>query len=188
MFRSKRWFTLVSAMVLALLAWLMFDDRPPSQDEAESSPPPDTDYYVAHFTLMGSDASGRWSYRLQAERMLHFPATEHWEFEAPQVEFFSAEGANWYGVAERGRAWDEGEHVLLLGEVNLWRPASEQNPALWLDTSEVHLLPAQNQAHTDQAALLRQDTGSYIQGVGARIWLDQERVELQSRVRARYEP
>ena len=185
MFSSRRLFPWVSLLVLALLAWWMIDERPdyrPPPDRA----PQDTDYYAENFSLMSSDAAGRWSYRLEAANMLHFPASEHWEFLAPRIEFYTERGANWYGVAEHGRAWSEGEEVLLQGEVRLWRPASAVNPATQLDTAEVYLRPTEQYAQTEQPALLRQET-SRVAAVGFRAWLGEERIELLSRVRAHYE-
>jgi lipopolysaccharide export system protein LptC len=187
MFRSRGAFTVASLLLLAVLAWWIADERPALQPVPLERPDDQSDYYLRNFTMMTSGDDGLWNYRLEAQRMLHFPKTEHWEFEAPRLEFYTEQGANWYGEAERGRAWAAGDEILLQGEVHLWRPGSEVNVETRLETSEVHLHTQQRYAQTEAHAVLRQPAGR-IEGIGAHAWLDEQRVELQSKVRGFYEP
>lgn len=181
---------LLSAMVVTLLAllgvWLVHqEDRRRAQPrEAES---PRADYYLRGFSLQSSDEQGRWRYRIDGERMLHFPQTGVWTMESPTMTFFTAQGSPWYGRAERGRAWSGGEEAELLGPVELWRPASEANRAVTLDTRDVYLRPQENYAETAAPVVIQQERFR-LEGVGARAYLDKERYELLSQVRGRYVP
>ncbi|RFA30289.1 LPS export ABC transporter periplasmic protein LptC [Alkalilimnicola ehrlichii] len=188
MFLKRRLFPLVSLVVMAVMAWWVFDEREqPPPPTAEEQPPEETDYYARQLHLLTSGADGRWRYRLEADDMMHYPRTEHWEFDTPRLELYTEDGANWYGTAERGRAWADGDEVLLQGQVRLWRPAGETREATQLDTAEVHLQTQEHYAETDQLAVLTQESGR-IEGIGARAWLDEGRIELLSRVRAHYAP
>ncbi|ABI57569.1 LPS export ABC transporter periplasmic protein LptC [Alkalilimnicola ehrlichii MLHE-1] len=182
-----RLFTLIAVGLLIGVAWLIAD-RP------DREPPPDpeiptrerADYFMEGFTIHAADATGRWQYRLSADDLYHFPERGVWSFARPEVEMFAEAGANWYGSAPRGSAWDQGQRVLLHEEVRFWRPESAVNRPLELETRELWFYPGDDRVETEAHAVLRQDT-SYTEGVGARAWLDQQRIELQSEVRGHHE-
>lgn len=186
MLRLKHAFPVAATLLLVVAAWLLFGDRGTAPALAPLAPA-ETDYYVHDFTLLTSDEDGRWRYRLEAEHMLHFPATEHWEMQAPRLVVFTREGPNWYGVAEQGRAWDEGEHIRLDGDVRFWQVPAPEAPSVVVNSADVRVRPLEEYAESDALSVV---TRSYerMEGIGARIWFDRQEVELLSNVNARFEP
>lgn len=186
MLRIKHTFPIATALLIAVAAWLLFGERQPAPDLAPLAPA-ETDYYVRDFTLLTSDDDGAWRYRLEAEHMLHFPATEHWEMEAPRIKVFTQEGPNWYGIADRGRAWDEGEHIRLDGAVRLWQAPTPTGTSLIVTSSDVRVRPVEDYADSDTYTVVTQGRDR-MEGIGARIWFDRQQVELLSNVKAHLEP
>lgn len=183
-----RLFTLIVAGLLIGVAWLIADrpDRQPPLPDPEIPTRERADYFIEGFTIHAADKTGHWQYRLSADDLYHFPDRGIWSFSHPEMEMFAETGANWYGSAPQGSAWDDGQRVLLHDEVRFWRPESAVNRPLQLDTRELWLYPADDRVETAEHALLRQDA-SLTEGVGARAWLDRELIELQSEVKAHHE-
>lgn len=179
----------VLAAVLALLAWWPLG----RQEQAPERPAPVeagqiADYYLRDFTVTRSDEAGRWDYKIQAARMLHYPQSESWTLEAPTMTLFSERGAPWHGRAEHGRIWAEGDEALLGGAVELWRPASPQNRPVTVDTRDLYLKPGERYGETQAPVLVRQAGRGQLRGVGARVYLNEERYELLSQVKGQFEP
>lgn len=184
----SRLLPILLAAVLAVVVWwpLNRHDEPPAAAAVDAEPV--SDYYLREFTLRRSDAHGAWEYRIQGANMLHFPSTDSWTLESPTMIFYSDRGAPWHGRAERGRVWAGGDEALLSGEVALWRPATADNRAVTIDTDDVYLKPAENYAETAAPVLVQQPGRGQLRGVGARLYLAEERYELLSRVEGHYAP
>ncbi len=186
--KPPRLFTVIVIGLLIGVAWLIADrpDRAPPRPEPVIPERERADYFMEGFTIHAADESGAWRYRLTADDLYHYPEREVWELTRPEVEMFAATGANWYGTAPRGSAWDEAERVLLHEDVHFWRPESPVNRPLQLDTSELWLYPEEDVAETEEHAILRQDA-SHTEGVGAKAWLKRQQIELKSEVKGHHE-
>lgn len=177
---------LAALAAAGLLGWQLLGkpepETPTVRDEAAG-----TDYYVTGARLLQTDARGRPEYRATAVRMTHHPDDDVWLLQQPTMVLYTETGEPWRGEAERGRIWADGDEALLLGEVRLWRPRSPTNQEVVIDTSEVYLRPPQKYAETAAPVLVRQEK-SRLTGVGAQVFLDEERYVLLSEVRGLHVP
>lgn len=177
---------LAALVATAALGWQLFSQQEPAapqvRDEAAG-----TDYYVTGAHLLQTDDLGRPEYRATAVRMTHHPEQDTWLLQEPTMQFFTVVGAPWQGQAERGRIWAGGDEARLHGAVRLWREASPANRALALDTSEVYLQPPQQYAETAAPVVVRQEQNR-LTGVGAKVYMSEERYVLLSEVKGRYVP
>lgn len=185
MWTKRRLFQLITVLVLALLGyWLSRDDAPglPAAEPATAS----SDYYLRDFSVLSSAEDGRWQYRLESSEMQHLPEGDRWEFQAPRMTLFSADGPDWHGRAESGEAFADSERIELHGEVVFERPAGESDSATTITTRDVRLRPADDYAETDAPVTITQDN-LLTRGTGARVFLAEQRYELY-KVDALYQP
>ncbi|HEX5514677.1 MAG TPA: LPS export ABC transporter periplasmic protein LptC [Gammaproteobacteria bacterium] len=178
---------LAALLAVVFVGWQLLSGRveppPPTiGDEAAQS-----DYYVSGARLLQTDDQGQPEYQATSARMVHRPDQDTWLLQSPTMQIFTETGEPWYGRAERGRIWAGGEEAELQGEVRLWREASAENQPVAIDSSNVYLRPQQKYAETAAPVVLRQEQNRLV-GVGARVYLDEERYELLSEVRGRYVP
>lgn len=178
---------LAALAAAAALAWQLLggsreQPTPQVRDEAAGS-----DYYVTDARLLQTDELGRPEYRITASRMTHFPEQDLWLLQEPTMQLFTEAGEPWHGKAERGRVWAGGDEAELQGQVQLWRQASEVNRPITIDTSQVYLRPPENYAETAAPVAVQQEQ-NHLTGVGAQVYLDEERYVLLSNVKGHYEP
>jgi len=183
---------LLPALTVALLiglAWWLFGgaspERTASRETAKARTLPD--YFMDDFVLRAANKNGSWRYDITGKRMVHLPRQGVWKFQSPEIVLFTKRGAPWYGTAPRGKAWNDGNDALLMGKVHFWRPASPANERATIDSSNVALRPNEDYAQTQALTIFHQGSAR-MQGVGARAYLDQQRIELLSQVRGTYVP
>lgn len=139
------------------------------------------DLYMVNFTTTTMNQQGRPDRRLSAERMAHFPATGIQEFVRPHLSLYQESGEPWQVSSERGVLSADGDELMLLGEVDIWRNNPDGTLGIRIETSDVRVLPDTEYAETDDSALITTASGR-TSGVGMRAFLKQERVELLSEV------
>jgi len=155
----------------------------PELSEAEAQ----SDYYVVNARLQQTDDQGRLQYDVTAPHMTHRQNQDIWLLQAPKMTLFVELGEPWYGEAEHGRIWNDGDEAELLGEVKFWRLASPVNRPMTIDTQNVYLQPNLKYARTAAKVVVQQEQ-NWLTGIGGQIFLDEERYELFSAVRGYYVP
>ncbi len=145
------------------------------------------DAFVEGMILSTLDAGGRLRHRVWAERGRHYADDDSTELDAPRAELYRPDEPPWRARARQGWLSGDGERVRLEGAVDIRRPAAAGRRPVSLRTEALTLLPRRDYAETDVAVHYR-TTGLDVDGVGMRAFLDQGRVELQSRVRGTYRP
>lgn len=182
---NRRFFPLVViAALIALGAWLA-REREQVSPEAEATASTEADAYLVGARVLSADASGRWQHRIVSERMAHYG--DHWKIDQPLFTLYAREGADWEGRSERAEIADASDTARLLGEVVIDRAASPANPETHILTSDVRLRPEARYAETDAAVVVTQPRRE-LRGIGARLELDRDRLELLSNVRGFYAP
>jgi lipopolysaccharide export system protein LptC len=176
------------AVLFAVFIWWPLSQEGVREAPVETVETTRADYYLTDFSLTRSDASGRWQYELEAQRLEHYPESDSWALQAPAMTLYMETGAPWYGRGERGRVWADGELARLEESVELWRPASAQNRASRLETRDVLLKPGEHYAETAAPVVLSQAGRGQLRGTGARAYLQEERYELLSNVKGSYAP
>ncbi|MBA1146086.1 LPS export ABC transporter periplasmic protein LptC [Ectothiorhodospiraceae bacterium WFHF3C12] len=189
--RDRRSRILPAALValVPLIGWWLYQGEP----RRESAPPApeivrdEVSYYLLDTTLSATQPDGSLDYRVDAERMRRFDDTDSWTFRQPRWTLFMEDGAPWHGEADFGRAWNNGDEARLSGTVRLTRPATANGGALELVTSEVYLLPRADYASTDRP-IVANAPGSRLRGIGAEVFMAEQRVHMQSHVDGIYTP
>lgn len=173
------------AAVALLSFWILnlLDAEPSKQADGVRRPP---DYYVENFTATTLDQSGFPSRRLDAAYMAHYPDTDTHEFRDPYMVFFAELATPWHVRSERGRVSPDGEEMLLLGKVHIWRNNESGKRQVDIRTEDLRVLPGTEYGETEKRVIITTPT-SESRGLGMRAWMGESRLELLSQVRTVYE-
>ena len=182
----RRLFPLVTLGLLLIVGWVLVD-RAPEITPPEQTTADQADYFVDDFTVTATRPSGEVEYRLTASSMQHYPKAATWHFTAPHLLFYPTTGEPWRVTAEKGKAWSDGDDILLQGPVAIRRASGPVNRPMNVDTFDLHLKPNDDYAFTDRQTVLYSG-GMRMTGVGARAYMDQQKLELLSQVKGRYVP
>lgn len=188
MSERRRMLPAALAALVPLLGWWLYQGEP-----RDTGPPPAPEtargrvsYYLLDMSLTATHDDGRREYHVAASRMRRFDDTGTWTFRQPRWTLFMDNGAPWYGEADFGRAWSDGDEARLSGAVRLHRPETAEGKPLEVVTSEVYLEPRADFARTDRPVVANAP-GVRLRGIGAEIFMARERVELQSHVDGLYD-
>lgn len=140
--------------------------------------------YFLTTELTRADAAGEVLYRLQADRISQVPDSRDALLEGVQLAF-SDDQLPWLLVADEGLIYSSDERVELTGGVVLTRPSADGDARILTD--RITIFPERSLAETASEVTII-ETGGHTEAVGMRLWLNEGRLELQSRVRGRYRP
>ena len=145
------------------------------------------DFFMERFTTTTMGADGLPHRRLAADYMAHFADTESSEFTQPTITLFPTSGPPWEVRSERGWSSANDDVMLLLGKVHIWRDDSDGVRLIEIHTSDLRVLPSTGYGETDQPVEIRRGR-TISHGLGMRAYLEDDRLELLSRVRTIHEP
>ena len=177
---------LVIGLLALLSAWL-YQQAQQQRTPADGSQRHDPDAFADDFDLSTFDAEGRLAHRLRAKRMEHYPDDDSTALTEPYLELYRPAAEPWQARALEGWVSTGGTEVLLEEQVQIHRPASNEQPAADLHTRKLRLFPDRDFAETD-AAISYRSAGLKVEAIGMRAYLEQGRVELLGRVRAVQQP
>jgi lipopolysaccharide export system protein LptC len=167
---------------VAVSGWLLQNQAILRDQPAPSVRGPDL--FVDGMDLKTIGEDGNVQYRVQADRLEHYPYDDHSELTTPSLQVFSERQAIWDAQSERGRVTDQGDTVWLLGRVVINRPQHADQRAVTVITSDLMVKPRSDTAETSAAAVIQ--SGTYrIEGVGMLANFRENRLDLHSRVRGR---
>ena len=170
-------------MLAVLLAWRGMAPKPTS-DETPARLDPEITAHAEGLTLTGTDETGALAYRLSAQSARYYQQPDLWQLESPHWRLAQNEGAPWVGQATHGRIWDDATRANLRGDVMLTR--EDDAGASRLETTFIQLEIPEQYAETDQAVTLV-GPDFQVNAGGARVWLDQERIELLDNARGQHD-
>ena len=195
-FRSRDWTGRlkavgpVAAILLAcvVIAWLLFDFNPgaPSSTGADAVERESPDYFVENFVATTLDESGKPRRRVKAKYMSHYPDTQTHELQEPYLEVYSDARPPWRVTSDRGWLSPEGDVMLLLGNVNIWRINEQGVRTMDVKTSDLRVLPESEYGETDKPVTIT-TPHSQSRAVGMKAYLGQGKMELLSQVRTTYD-
>lgn len=160
------------------------DTEPPEGADGERRVP---DYYVENFTATTLDQGGYPSRRLDAAYMAHYPETGTHELTDPYMVFFAELATPWHVRSDRGWLSPDGEEMLLLGKVHIWRNDERGERQVDIRTEDLRVLPGTEYGETEKRVVITTPS-SESRGLGMRAWMGKSRLELLSQVRTVYEP
>lgn len=183
MIRSGR----LAVLALVLMAtwsvwWLQHLQTAPAPGPAATTHR--IDYTMEKFEVTAMDVAGKPQYHLQAEHMMHYADDDSSEFLQPRVEYIAKNSTNLRLEGERGWMAAQGDEIRLLGAVRIESFAKQPFKLL---TRDVSFKPATSVAATEAKAELT-SAGLRVSTVGMRVHIDQQHVQLLSKVHGRYDP
>jgi lipopolysaccharide export system protein LptC len=184
---SRRFIILFSSLaaVALLSGWFLnsLNTEPPKRAEGSQRRP---DYYVENFTATTLDESGFPTRRLDAAYMAHYPETDTHELADPYLVLFAELATPWHVRSERGWLSPDGDEMLLIGKVHIWRNDTSGDRQVDIRTENLRVLPGTEYGETDEQVVITTPSGES-RGVGMRAWMGESRLELLSQVRTVYE-
>lgn len=144
---------------------------------------------VERFRAVRLDMAGVREYVLEAPLLVQLAGQEGTRVQKPVMDWYQPDGKTreWRVHAENGWIAADQQQVRLEGEVVMTRTAESGKSPMTITTRDVLIRPAERYAETAAPALAVMPGGE-LRAVGARAYLDQERLELLSQVRGFYEP
>jgi lipopolysaccharide export system protein LptC len=170
----------VLLLIVVGSGWFLDKQGGSRQPASVSSSGPDS--FVEDVDLTVMDELGYPKYRVKAKHMSHFPNEDILRLSQPDINITRTGGAVWQIVAERGETTTAGDQLWLLGAVDIRRPASVQNSAIHVVTSDLLIKPEDELAETDKAAAISGDRYR-INAIGMKVYFRTGSLELLSRVR-----
>ena len=181
--RNWPWLLLLPLAVMSAI-WLGGFGDPTEAPTAVAHTP---SFYVENFVATTMGSNGRHRRRVEAAYMAHFADTDTHELESPYLVLYRERGQPWHVRSEQGWLSGEGDVLLLLGQVRIWRNNADGERLVAIETQDLRVLPESEYGETDQPIRII-TPHSQTQGVGMRAYMDTSRVELLSQVKTVYDP
>jgi lipopolysaccharide export system protein LptC len=178
----------LSLVLLATLALFTFylaqvAEREERTRQPRGAPSNEPDYFVDRLALLSMNERGEPSFRLEAQRLQHFPVDDATVFESPIVVSLDPGRPRLTVTARKGRLLDGGEEAHLSGDVVLTRAASADAAPLRVETDFAVVLPDSEIVRTDRPVIVMQG-GQRLSGVGMELDNRTRRLRVDSRVSA----
>jgi lipopolysaccharide export system protein LptC len=178
----------VSLLLLAALGLFTFylsqvADRDQARKPARKVLSSEPDYFVERLALLGMNERGDPSFRLEAQRLQHFPDDDTTLFEEPVIVSLDAARPRITVTADRGRLTSGGDEAHFSGNVIVTRAATETAAPLRADTDYAVVVPDRDIVRTDRPVTIVQG-GSRLTGVGMEIDNRTRQLRVDSQVRA----
>ena len=183
MTRNRHWLaitTLAGASVAAL--WLFLYTGQLENDRYGSSPQPDLTISRPQLTLFSRQGDIR--SQLYASRLEQWPGENSARLAQPRLTINDPMQRQWRATARSGHMNPDDESLLLQGDVVLKREPDSHG--LVIKTAKLHIARNGDAIATDEAGVLTSGSWHFT-ALGLRTRLDQQRLELLSKVRGRHE-
>jgi len=165
-------------------AWLLNSLQPQSGHAPEIKDLPD--YSLSDFVTTKRDEAGQFQYQLQAMEMQHYPISDT-QLQQPYLVFYQQGQARWYIRAEKGQVSADGQLIYLPGKTIFWQYDASGQRSLSIYSRDVTLKPDLQYAETYAKVDIISPQGTTT-AQGMRVYLDQQRLELNAKVRSIYQP
>lgn len=173
----------VTVLLFAVVAsgWLLRELEITAETREEARPSDRPDLIMEQLSMTAMDERGQPKRRLEAARMAHFPESASHRLEQPYLIMYQENQEPWHVQSEQGIITEDGDEIMLLGAVQIWRTANGEQPELEIETRDLRVLPEEDFGETDQAAIIK-TRNSQSQGIGMRAFLKESRIQLLSEV------
>jgi len=144
---------------------------------------------VERFQAVRMNIAGKREYVVEAPRLWQLPGQGGTRIEQPVLDWYQPDGQTreWRIQAESGWGAADQKTLRLEGIVTMVRTVASGKSPMTVTTRDVLIHPVERYAETAARVQVATPDGNF-QAVGARAWLDQQRLELLSEVRGFYDP
>jgi lipopolysaccharide export system protein LptC len=173
--------------VAAAIGWwlkeqLIPDTAPQSVTKRQSH-----DYSMKAFTLTGMNQLGQPHYQLTADSMIHYPEDDHSDLEKPFMILFSENSPPWHVNSEKGKVYEQGELVKLLGKVIIKRASSPTTEPITITTYNLTIYPDKEYAETDESVHMLSNATD-LKSIGMKAFLKESKIRLLNEVKGVHLP
>lgn len=148
--RLYRYWYLVPLVLMALVArdWVEDPVLEPVEETIDMTRTR-ADYYLEEFITRKLNADGLPEYTVNGESLIHYPADDVSEIIWPNLTLHQGE-SEWRVVSKKGRLVTNPDIFTLEGAVTMQRAATEELPAIVIQTSDLRVHTADSFVQTDQ--------------------------------------
>lgn len=162
--RVASWFAiLMLAIVLASSYWYGRSLHEP--EAGDSGRIGQVDFFAEQIALTGFDALGRGHYRLFADRMTHYAASDDVDLTNPHLLSLRTDQPQLQTTSLTGHLYDNGQTVRLDGDVVVTRAPDGTRPSMRLETQQLFTVPDDDRFWTDRPVRMTSG-GARMNGVG----------------------
>ncbi|AMX02030.1 LPS export ABC transporter periplasmic protein LptC [Microbulbifer thermotolerans] len=185
----RSWLPLV-AVVLLISAGLWFAESPPQQLLGKRPTPQQqkkaADLIIRDARTRHFNEEGTLAYRVDADQITYFQfeRRDRADLTEPRFLFYQAHQPKWRTESRSGVAHNNGERVVLRGDVKI--NELPEAGGIRLDTQAITIKPRQEYAETDKVVTITAGP-NITSGKGLRAFLKEDRVEILSDVKSSYE-
>jgi LPS export ABC transporter protein LptC len=178
-------FSFLTAMAGATWYWSRIPAPQPYAEAGRESLP--LGFYLQDAEIFASNDDGHLSYRLLAARAEELPNENLLILDNVRVEYQPVENVPWLLTAESGRAPIDQSYFDLIGAVELANNPDDDLERTIIQTEELRFDPQTFVASTEASVkLLIGDRR--LDAVGIKVFLRDDRVELESSVHGQFDP
>jgi LPS export ABC transporter protein LptC len=179
--------SLALLMCVAAATWYLRSPTAPAAGDAVARDAGPPGYYLRGARLLGADASGRITYIVSADSAQEIPQEGALELSGVAIEYAPENDVPWEVSAARATAPKGGDHLELMGSVELRSKPSDGAAPTVIVTDRLRFTPDQFSAESAGPVELRLGD-SVLNAVGFKADLKEDSVELESEVHGRFAP
>lgn len=173
----------ISALLLAAVAATWYFGRagtaPADATEVPLAPP--LGYYLKDAALIGTNAEGRITYRIEAESVSEDGDRAALELDTVRVQYHDNENVSWHVSADRASAAQDRAFLELSGSVRLTSATEPGAATTVVETQRLRLEPDRYLATTSEEVAV--SIGDQrLEATGMKAYLKDDRLELESKV------
>lgn len=144
---------------------------------------------VERLRAVRMNSAGKREYVIEAPQLWQSPGQGGVRVEQPTLDWYQPDGQvrEWRVKAESGWSATDRQIIRLDGIVTMIRTAASGKPPMTVTTRDIVIRAGGRYAETVAPTQVAMPNGE-LQTTGARVWLDQQRLELLSEVRGFYDP
>lgn len=173
--------------VVAAIGWWLKEQLIPDITPQSSIKQQSQDYSMKSFTLTGMNQQGKPYYQLTADSLIHYPEDDHSDLEKPYIIFFRENEPPWHIDSEKGKVYEQGDLVELLGKVIIKRASSPTTGPITITTYNLTVRPNDEYAETDESVHMF-GNATDLKSIGMRAFLKEGRILLLNEVKGIHVP
>ncbi|MCB1615548.1 MAG: LPS export ABC transporter periplasmic protein LptC [Pseudomonadales bacterium] len=181
---SSRLIFFLTLLLAAVVSLLVNNNRKLPQQTTQSTNQYPEYIAVEPVTVQFND-QGLINHNFRGRLFTHYLESATTEVLEPELVIYRDADEPWHLRANKGSILENGETVLLNGDVQLWQTRSDIRQTE-LATEMLILKPQDKYAETDKPVMIK-TLSSQTQATGMKTWLDKEYIELVSGVSGHHE-
>lgn len=178
---------IILLLAAAIVTWYWSRPAEPPRVVRRAEDQAPLGYYVRGARMQGTDANGRVTYRILADRLEELPDQSLLELNGVRIEYSPADEVPWLIRAERASTPKSGARLDLEGDVELRSEPTDGKKPIAITTARLTFVPDESMAVSSEP--VRLTVGDWhVDAVGLNANLKDDEVELESNVHGQVAP